>query len=128
VGNPLRPTNDPQVWSWLLVQHSQVLDQMTIGIAQVDGCRRHPADYTQFHRLHAEEREWFDPLSYQALRCIQEVIYGSYLKRHMQTEAIGAVPSDHRPSIDRLEESPIQKKVALCSDVSNANRRPTVSR
>lgn len=52
---PLGPGNDPQIRSRPLVEHGEVLQQVTVRITKVHGGGRHPADHRRLVGLLAEE-------------------------------------------------------------------------
>jgi hypothetical protein len=52
---PLGPGDDSQIRAGLLVEHGEVLEQVTVGITKVHGGGRHPADDRRLLGLLAEE-------------------------------------------------------------------------
>src|SRR5215213_11163613 len=71
LGKPLGPGNDSKVRPRVLVQHREVLEQVSVGIAEEEGSGRHPADHARLHCLHAEKRERCNALCFQPLRRVQ---------------------------------------------------------
>src|SRR5215212_6823482 len=71
MGKPLRPGNDPELRPRVLVQHREVLEQVSVWIAEEEGSGRHPADHARLIRLHAEKRERRNALCFQPLRRVQ---------------------------------------------------------
>src|SRR5436190_13649949 len=82
---PLGPRHYPAVWMGLLGQHRQVLQEVTVGVAEVHGNRWHPADDARLRGLRPEEREGCDTTCAQAVTRVQDVSERN-LEGHMQRQ------------------------------------------
>ena len=117
----------PELGTGRLVEHREVLEQVPVGIAEVHGGGRHPADDARLGRLGREERERRDAAASAGGRTRARTSSSDAVKATCSDRPIGAEPSDQRPSI-ASPGSPIQKNAAPRSGSSSASGRPTTSR
>ena len=108
---PLGPADDAAARIRSLVEHREVLEQVPVRVAKVDGCGRHPADDARLVRLLCMEGERSDAEPSSVDRVRRERRRATHANAMWRVRAIGADPAAHSPSIAR-PMAPIQKKAA----------------